>query len=134
MPKAIRSEEWFFLRFSVHYQPFMQKTRPYNKRIDASQIIATYIVVLLHELAHRILVWWSRGNCHTPDLGPLLGESGRFIEEAFLGGVLEGWWDKDREGQFKYLRDLVIETRSGRLLELGKSIQYLIRWLWLSHL
>jgi hypothetical protein len=134
MPKAISGEEWFFLRFSVHYQPFMQKAAPYKKRFDPSQIIATYIAVLLHELAHCLLVWWSRGNCRTPDLGPLLRESGCFIEEAFLGGVLEGWWDKNREGQFKYLRSLVIETPSGRFLELGKSIQYLIRWLWFSGL
>lgn len=94
------------------------KAAPYKKRIHPSQIIATYIAVLLHELAHCLLVWWSRGNCHTPDLGPLLRESGCFIEEAFLGGVLEGWWAKNREGQFKYLRKIVIETRSGRFLEL----------------
>ncbi|EDR13881.1 uncharacterized protein LACBIDRAFT_321528 [Laccaria bicolor S238N-H82] len=67
------------------------KAKSYNKQIDPSQIIASYIAVLLHELAHCLLVWWSRGDCRTPDFGPLLRESGEFVEEAFLGGVLEGW-------------------------------------------
>lgn len=96
------------------------KSAPYRQRIDASQIIASYIAVLLHELAHRLLVWWSRGNCRTPDLGPLLRESGRFIEEAFLGGVLEGWWAKDKGGDFQHLRKVIIRTRSGRFLELDE--------------
>jgi hypothetical protein len=95
MPKAISGEECFFLQFSVYYQPFMQKAAPYKKQFDPTQIITTYIAILLHEPAHHLLVWWSQWNCHTPDLGPLLRESGYFIKEALLGGVLKGWWAKN---------------------------------------
>ena len=84
-----------------------------------------YIIVLLHELGHRLLVWWSRGDCHTPDLGPILQESGCFIEKAFLGGIMEGWWDKNRVGEFKHLQEIVIQTQPGCFLELSKSTQYL---------
>jgi hypothetical protein len=83
-----------------------------------------FITVLLHKVAHRIVVWWSQGTCSTPQEAPVLGEAGEFIERLFLGGVLEGWWKSGHAGEFAYLEEVVIETEVGDLHVLGVSTHH----------
>ena len=72
----------------------------------------------LHELAHQIVVWWSRGNCGAPQMlivGPKAREAREYVGTQFFGGVLEGWWDSGSVGDFQRLRSIVVEAPDGRL-------------------
>ncbi|KAF5385903.1 hypothetical protein D9615_002397 [Tricholomella constricta] len=80
-----------------------------------------FVTVLLYELSHCLIVWWSEGTCCTPKDLPILGESGEFIERELLGGVLEGWWQKDHVGTFSHLEQVAFEAAPGKLYVLDNA-------------
>jgi len=59
---------------------------------------------LLHELGHRLMVWWTQGSCRTPEYRPVLAEAGNFIERQFLGAPIGGWWSAGKVGKFRHLK------------------------------
>jgi hypothetical protein len=64
--------------------------------------------VILHELGHIIVSWWSEDTCVTPGAPPFFGEPGDYIEGLFFGGMLEGWWVPGTVGRFEELREVGI--------------------------
>jgi len=78
-----------------------------------------FVAVLLREVTHHIVVWWSQGSCNTPQAAPFLGEAGEFVERMFFGCVSEGWWKAGKAGAFKHLKDIAISTDDGSLYILG---------------
>jgi hypothetical protein len=86
--------------------------------VTANQLCVLFLAILLHELAHRILVWWSEGLCETPEHNPFFEEAGRFIEREFFGGVCEALW-KPGKGAFRYLLGLALQPLDGGLRLLG---------------
>ncbi|THH20064.1 hypothetical protein EW146_g1231 [Bondarzewia mesenterica] len=52
-----------------------------------SRLVFVFMAVLLHEVAHSALLWYSRGACNSPQLGGIDGEAGCFIEKRLWGGI-----------------------------------------------
>jgi hypothetical protein len=68
---------------------------------------------LLHEIGHRVIVWWSHGLCDIPATFPMSGEAGHYIENCFFGGVTEGWWTTGNVGKFEDLCEVGMESNVG---------------------
>jgi len=43
--------------------------------------------VLLHELGHSALAWYSKGSSNSPKLGGIEEDAGDYYERAVFGGV-----------------------------------------------
>ncbi|THH03105.1 hypothetical protein EW146_g10507 [Bondarzewia mesenterica] len=52
-----------------------------------SRLVFVFMAVLLHEVAHSALLWYSRGACNSPQLGGIDEEAGCFIEKRLWGGI-----------------------------------------------
>ena len=61
-------------------------------------------MVVLHEIGHRVMVWWTRGWCRKPDFSPVYAEAGTFIEQRFIGNDVAGWSKSKVIGDFKNLK------------------------------
>jgi len=66
-----------------------------SSRISVHEITLLLTSTIHRELAYRLLVWWSMGNCRTPSIQPVSKEGGNFLEKRMFGGVVVGWWTKD---------------------------------------
>ncbi|THH08078.1 hypothetical protein EW146_g9110 [Bondarzewia mesenterica] len=53
-----------------------------------SRLTFIYVAVLLHEVAHSALLWYSRGACDSLQLGGINREAGYFIEKRLWGGIV----------------------------------------------
>ena len=69
------------------------KRKPQTNDYGTAKLKALLASIILHELAHRILIWWSRGYCDTPECQPYSAQAGCYIEKCFFGGVVEGQWE-----------------------------------------
>jgi hypothetical protein len=67
-------------------------------------------IILIHEVAHHIMVWWTQGWCQTPFFHPVCAEVGNFLEEKFIGGggVIGIWWTLEKAGDFKHLQAISV--------------------------
>ena len=56
--------------------------------------------VIAHEAIHRLLVWWSKGECHTPEIDGIEKESGSYVEMTWYGGITVAEFPEDKRGVF----------------------------------
>ena len=56
--------------------------------------------VIAHEALHHLVVWWSKGECDSPDINGIAKESGSYIERVWYGGVTVAEFPKDKKGVF----------------------------------
>lgn len=81
--------------------------------IEAPQLGLMFTGILLRELAQIMLAWCSEGEYDTPSMKPTSSESGNYVEEAFFGGVIGGWWKRKEVGNFAKLFKIIIAYRKG---------------------
>jgi hypothetical protein len=65
--------------------------------------------VITHEALHCLIVWWGKGECHTPKIDGIEKESGSFVERAWYGGITVAEFPKDKRGEFTEMLSVGVE-------------------------
>jgi hypothetical protein len=62
--------------------------------------------VITHEVLHRLIVWWGRGD---PEIDRIENEAGSFVKRACYGGITVAEFPKDKRGEFIEMLSVGVE-------------------------
>ena len=70
------------------FKPLFQLSEPPIEGTSVTVELAfLFTAVLLHELGHSALVWYSKGSSNSPKLGGIEEDAGDYYEKVVFGGV-----------------------------------------------
>ena len=54
-------------------------------------------------------MWWSKGECHTPEIDGIECESGSYIDRAWYGGITVVEFPEDKMGVLSEMLSVGVE-------------------------
>jgi hypothetical protein len=79
-----------------------------------------------------MVVWWSSGECDSPEIDGIDKEAGNYVENAWFGGVTLAEFLEDKVGVFENMLSVGVET-GGQYYPVGMSKYFCIVNCFLGH-
>lgn len=94
--------------------------------LTVSEMRLMFTCMVIHEVAHCVVIWWGKGQYDSLRLGEETKEAGIWIEHEIFGGLPECMWTKGLVGSFFAIKGFGFDV-SGEFYSIGEYFTFYLQ-------